>query len=89
MLEFTTAALLLQGMQLEVNALDGRSAQFIVRPNTLLRKVFYHFRLRLGIDSSDGKFLLNGDILSGYETPASEKMQPGDCITWMPTQLGD
>lgn len=76
-------------MQLEVGTLDGRSLQFLVRPNTPLQKVFNAFCLRLGISLSDGKFLLYGDTLCGYMTPRSEGMQPGDSISWYPTQLGD
>ena len=76
-------------MQLEVETLDGRSFHFIVCPYTPLQKVFVAFCLRLGVSLSDARFLYNSKRLCGYETPSSEEMQPGDSITWIPTQLGD
>lgn len=77
-----------QHLNLVVRAQDGSELQFKVRFNTPLQKVFNAYATRKSLELKDCKFLYDGAILTGSQTPEELELEDKDVIDMMVSQLG-
>eukprot|EP00475_Leptophrys_vorax_P033703 TRINITY_DN5341_c0_g1_i1.p1 TRINITY_DN5341_c0_g1~~TRINITY_DN5341_c0_g1_i1.p1 ORF type:complete len:113 (-),score=42.97 TRINITY_DN5341_c0_g1_i1:182-520(-) len=75
-------------LNLKVKSQDGSSVYFKVKKTTQLRKLMEAYCKRVGKETSEVRFLFDGQRIEGDQTPQELEMEDDDEIDAMVAQTG-
>src|SRR5690349_9871586 len=75
-------------LNLKVKSQDGSSVYFKVKKTTQLRKLMEAYCKRVGKESTEVRFLFDGQRIEGDQTPQELEMEDDDEIDAMVAQTG-
>mmetsp|Transcript_10774 Transcript_10774/g.15572 ORF Transcript_10774/g.15572 Transcript_10774/m.15572 type:complete len:92 (-) Transcript_10774:304-579(-) len=75
-------------IQLRVKDGNGEETLFKIKKSTKMEKVFNAYATRRGVQASSLRFLLDGERVTGEQTPKMLELEDGDQIDAVLEQVG-